>query len=242
MINRIECKDIQRSYNNRFSLRCSLLLKKGRIYTLMGPNGSGKSSLMRILALLEKPDGGTIVFSNSERRVNPFSDIRLRRRIVLVSTHPVVFRESVMDNVLYGLKLRGVPGSEARRRAEEALDMVELGKLSDEMAPVLSSGEKQRLSLARAVAISPDVLLLDEPTVNLDPENRSIIEKVILSLNKQRDRIILLVTHDIFQAKRLSEEVLFMYDGEITEQTSGGEFFIRPRTEPARGFLTGEIY
>ncbi|RMG05408.1 MAG: ATP-binding cassette domain-containing protein [Nitrospirae bacterium] len=242
MINRIECKDLQRSYNSRFSLRCSFSLKKGIIYTLMGPNGSGKSTLMRMLALLERPDDGTITFSNDERRVNPFTDIALRRRIVLVGTHPVVFRESVMANVLYGLKLRGVSRGEARRRAEEALGMVGLGKLSDEMATVLSSGERQRLSLARAIAISPDVLLLDEPTVNLDPENRSIIERVILSLSEQRDRIILLVTHDIFQAKRLSEEVLFMFDGEITEQTRGEEFFALPKTDPARRFLTGEIY
>lgn len=243
MIKEIQVKEITRRFNNRFTLSCSLSLKAGKTYVLMGPNGSGKSTLLKMIALIERPDSGDIIYNiSSDEALNPFSDIELRRRVVLVSTKPVVFKESVMRNVIYGLRIRGIGRKDAELRAEKALERVKLLNMKDQMATVLSSGEKQRMSLARAIAIDPDVLMLDEPTVNLDPENTRIIEESITGLHSKGDRIILFVTHNIFQAKKLADEVIFMYNGRVIEQGKKDDFFNLPRTEVARKYLKGEIY
>jgi tungstate transport system ATP-binding protein len=242
LVREVEAKDVVRTFNDRFTLDCSFKIRAGKTYVLMGPNGSGKSTLLKIMALLEMPDRGTIIYRAEKEYINPFSELGLRRRVVLVSTNPVVFRERVIDNVTYGLRLRGFKKAEAEGKALEALERVGLVHLKDEKATVLSSGERQRLSLARALAIGPDVLLLDEPTVNLDPENTETIERTISSLPNKTERIILFVTHNIFQARRLSDEVVFMYNGRILEQKPKEEFFSSPSTELARKFIEGEIY
>ena len=241
MIEQIEARGILKGFNDRFRLECSLSLEAGCVHVLIGPNGSGKSTLMRILSLIERPDSGTLIYRGKRQYVDPFSEIELRRRVVLVNTRPVVFRESVLENVLYGLKIRKVSRREALRRAEHALKRVGLYEMRNESATGLSSGEKQRLSLARAIAVEPDVLMLDEPTVNLDPENIGVIEQVILSLKKP-ERIILFVTHNLFQARKLADQVIFISNGTILEQSSKDRFFVSPETEEARRFIRGELY
>ncbi len=241
LIEEIRAIDIVKSFNSRFILKCNLTLSAGLIYVLIGPNGSGKSTLMRILSLIERPDAGTVIYKGQREYINPFSQIEVRRRVVLVSTRPVVFKESLIKNVLYGLHIRGINKGYAIEKAEEALNRVGLYGLRHEYAPGLSSGEKQRLSLARAIAIEPDVLMLDEPTVNLDPENTEIIERVILSM-KREDRIVLFVTHNLFQAKKIAEYVIFIKDGMIKEHGIKDSFFKNPETIEARKFIKGEIY
>jgi tungstate transport system ATP-binding protein len=241
MIKEIEARGILRRFNQRFELSCSLTLRAGYIHVLIGPNGSGKSTLLRMLSLIEMPDSGTVIFRAEREYVNPYSDITLRRRVVLVSTRPVVFRESLLKNVLYGLRLRGIKNRDALLRAEDALRRVGLYEMKEEPATGLSSGEKQRLSLARAVAIDPDVLMLDEPTVNLDPENTEVIERTILSM-KNPDRTILFVTHNLFQARKLADRVIFIRDGRILEHGTKQSFFSNPETDEARRFIQGELY
>jgi len=241
LIEQIEARGIVKSFNERFRLECSLSLEAGCVHVLIGPNGSGKSTLMRILALIERPDSGTLIYRGKRQYVDPFSEIELRRRVVLVSTRPVVFRESVLENVLYGLRIRKVARAEALRKAEDALKRVGLYEMRNESATGLSSGEKQRLSLARAIAVEPDVLMLDEPTVNLDPENTEVIEQVIFSL-KNPQRIILFVTHNLFQARKIAENVIFIKDGRVLEQGLKERFFTRPLTGEASRFIRGELY
>ncbi len=243
MIKEIIAKDILRSFDSRFSLRCSIGLQSGQTHALLGPNGSGKSTLLRVLSLLERPQQGELIYRDEQKNyLNPFSDLALRRRVTLVNTRPVVFRESVLKNVTYGLRIRGIGKKQCKERATMALRLVRLEHLKDQPAPLLSSGEKQRLSLARAIAIDPDVLMLDEPTVNLDPENTEIIEEAIKALHERGDRLILFVTHNLFQARKLADQVFFIHNGRIIEQNSRERFFSAPETELARRFLRGEIY
>ncbi|RME69263.1 MAG: phosphate ABC transporter ATP-binding protein [Nitrospirae bacterium] len=242
MVKEIEAKDVVRKYNKRFTLSVSLKLQAGLIYVLLGPNGSGKSTLLRILSLLERPDEGEVILRTDREHINPFSSIELRRKIVLVGTHPVVFNSSVLDNVTYGLRIRGIDKKEAINRAEKALEAVKLLELSRQKATTLSSGQKQRLCLARAIAIEPDVLFLDEPTVNLDPVNTKIIEETILQFNKCSDKIVLFVTHNIFQARALADKIIFMEGGRIYETGTREEFFTAPKTDKAREFVEGKIY
>jgi len=242
LIKEIEIKEVVKAFNNRFELNCSFNVRSEKIYVLMGPNGSGKSTLLRILALLERPDRGSIVYKAEKVYVNPFSELAFRRRIVLVSTTAMVFNDTVLGNVIYGLKIRGLTKREAKKKALVALERVGLEQFKDENATVLSSGQRQRLSLARALAIEPEILLLDEPTTNLDPENTKIIENAIISLSKNTKMLIVFVTHNIFQAKRLSDEVIFMYNGKVLEQSSRDDFFSEPKTEIAMRFITGQLY
>ncbi len=243
LIKEIVARDIVRTFNSRFTLRCSIELESGQTHALLGPNGSGKSTLLRILSLLERPQQGEVVYRDeNEDHINPFSDLALRRRVTLVNTRPVVFRESVLKNVTYGLRIRGIGRGKSMERAMEALRSVGLEHLKNQPAPLLSSGEKQRLSLARAIAIDPDVLMLDEPTVNLDPENTGIIEQAIMALHEKGQRLILFVTHNLFQARKLADKVFFIHNGRIIEQNSRERFFSSPETELARRFLRGEIY
>ncbi len=242
MLREIEAIDLVRKYSGRFTLRVSLKLETGPVYVLLGPNGSGKSTLLRVLSLLERPDSGMVVLRNGGQHLNPFSDIRLRRRIVLVGTHPVVFNTTVIDNVLYGLRLRGMNKTRAMERAEEALALVGLLDKKDHRAVLLSSGQKQRLCLARAIAIEPDVLFLDEPTVNLDPANTKIIEDAIRRFNQEGQRIVLFVTHNIFQARKLGRRIVFMNDGRVLEVGEKEEFFRQPKTLEAKKFIEGNIY
>jgi|Deesub1362A_J573_1020465.scaffolds.fasta_scaffold33199_1 tungstate transport system ATP-binding protein len=243
MIEEIRAIDIRKSYNGIFTLYCSLTLSAGPVYALLGPNGSGKSTLLKILALLDRPHSGNIhVRENTTLYVDPFDSLELRRKFLLVPTKTVLFNDTVFNNVAYGLKIRKMKKRTIKQKTEEALEKVNLLHLAYTKAYKLSSGEAQRLSVARAIALKPDVLLLDEPTVSLDPENTSIIEQIILDFARESHRIILLVTHNIFQAKRLSEEVIFIYKGEILEQASTGEFFKNPKTDIASKFIAGEVY
>jgi tungstate transport system ATP-binding protein len=180
MIGRLEALDIKKQFNSRFRLSCSLAIEKGPLYTIVGPNGSGKSTLLRMLALIEPPDSGKIIYyddGTSLLNLNPCRSIEVRRKAVLVPTRAALFNESVFDNAAYGLRLRGFSRDAIRDPVMESLKEVRLAGRENSHAFELSSGEAQRLALARALAIDPEVLLLDEPTASLDVENTEIIKQ-----------------------------------------------------------------
>jgi len=185
-----------------------------RIYALMGPNGSGKTTLLRVLSLLDPADRGRVIYADGPSA--PIEhNMALRRRITLLLSSTGLFNASVMKNASYGLRIRGIKGDEARERAFGALSLVGLGEMERQNALTLSSGEAQRLAMARAIAIDPEVLFLDEPTASVDVENTQAIEKIILGMKGVRS--IILSTHNEAQARRLADVVLYLRDGLIIE-------------------------
>jgi len=190
----------------------NLDLTAGGLFTVMGVNGSGKSTFLRLLALLEFPDKGEVIVRDGGR-VIPRS-LTARRNIVLVPDRRGLFNSSVGENAAYGLALRGVSRARRGKIVAQVLKKVGLWKLRERNALVLSNGEAQRLCLAMAMAVSPPIILLDEPTASLDPENESRVEGIIMEM-KRHASLVVLVTHNEFQASRLADHCLYLDGGRI---------------------------
>lgn len=194
---------------------CSFVFRDSGIYTLTGPNGCGKSTLLRMMALLEEPDQGEIIYYSGEQPVP--KDRELKRRITLVLPKVGVFNTSVFRNAAYGLKIRGINGAEKKDKVLQALKFVGLAHKKDQNALTLSSGETQRLGIARAIVIRPEILFLDEPTASTDQKNTQIIEKILLAMKRETRTTIIMATHDFEQTKRLAGHVLTISRGELKE-------------------------
>ena len=208
----INLSGVSKSYGGKPALiGLSHDFEPGGIYSIMGPNGSGKSTLLRLCALLEPPDAGRINYLESNNILN--NDMTLKRRITLVLPRPALFNAAVFKNAAYGLSIRGMERDAIKIKVEAMLEKVGLLGKSGLSALSLSSGEAQRLSLARAMVIEPDVLFLDEPTAFVDEANTAIIEELILSMRHQGKQTIVMATHDRAQAERLSDGVLLIRDG-----------------------------
>ncbi|HEX8948612.1 MAG TPA: ABC transporter ATP-binding protein [Dissulfurispiraceae bacterium] len=211
---RLAASNIRKSYNGEAVLKdCSFTFDKSDIYVLTGRNGSGKSTFLRICALLETPDSGSIAFFSGDGPEK--NDIGLRRRITLVLPKVGVFNTTVLGNVAYGLKLRGMERKEREQRADRALEFVGLLRIKHRNALTLSSGETQRMGIARALAVEPEILFLDEPTASVDSENTKIIERIIMDMRQKNNSIIVVTTHDREQAERLADRLLVMKNGRI---------------------------
>ncbi len=201
---------------------------------VMGPNGAGKSLLLRLLHGLIEPSGGKILFGDRELSL----PIRLRQAMVF--QRPVVLRRSVRANIDYALAAHGIARRERAGRVDELLRMGELSDKAGQPARTMSSGEQQRLALVRAIAASPDLLFLDEPTSSLDPAATQMIEALIQRAIAAGTKIVM-ITHDVGQARRLGGEILFMHRGRVVEQTPCPAFFDAPVSEAARAFLAGRL-
>ncbi|MBM3358490.1 MAG: phosphate ABC transporter ATP-binding protein [Betaproteobacteria bacterium] len=198
---------------------------------ILGPNGAGKSVLMRLCHGLLRPTAGRIVWCGANGA---------RARQAMVFQRPVMLRRSALANVAYGLKLAGLPRGERVLRAEDVLEAVGLAHLAGRAARVLSGGEQQRLALARAWALNPEVLFLDEPTANLDPGATRDIENIIGQIHASGTKIIM-TTHNLGQARRLADEILFLYQGRLVEHTPVERFFRQPASNEAAAFLREEL-
>lgn len=213
----LKAEKISKGYDGRHVLRdCSVSFEQSGIHVVMGPNGCGKSTFLRICALLERPDTGEVLFTAGGEPLE--NSIELRRRITLVLPSVGVFNTSVYRNVAYGLKIRGVRGKEAEEKTDRVLEFVGLIEKKNHHALTLSSGEKQRLGIARAVVIDPEILFLDEPAVYVDQENSEIIEKIILDMKQLRKSTVVITTHHVEQGERLADRILIMQDGMIKER------------------------
>jgi tungstate transport system ATP-binding protein len=201
---------------------------------VMGPNGAGKSLLLRMLAGLVHPCSGSVTWQG-----NP-PDRDRATRLGFVFQKPVLLRRSVHANMTYALAAAGVCRSERSHRADTALRVAALEHLGSAPARVLSGGEQQRLALARALALEPELLLLDEPSTSLDPASTAAVETLIRLATAQGTGVVL-VTHDLGQARRLADEIAFMHRGRIIERASAREFFERPKTIAARAYLAGDL-
>ncbi len=197
---------------------------------VMGPNGAGKSLLMRLCHGLIAPTTGEVVWAAERRHAQ-----------AMVFQSPVLLRRSALSNVEFALHAAGVRDPERRERAAAALQQAGIAHLAQRQARVLSGGEKQKLALARAWAIRPEVLFLDEPTAHLDPSATYAIEQLIRSIDDSGTKIIM-STHDLSQAHRLADEVLFLNQGRLAERAEARAFFEQPQTRAAQAFVNGELY
>jgi tungstate transport system ATP-binding protein len=192
---------------------CSYSFDAFGIYSLIGPNGGGKSTFLRICALLENPDRGLVTYVSAGRAVP--SDLALKRRITLVLPKVGVFNASVFKNVAFGLRIRGLTARAVKDQVLAVLDYVGIAHKKDQNALTLSSGETQRLGLARALVVKPEILFLDEPTASIDPENTAVIEEIILNLKREARTLVIMATHDMEQVRRITDRVLRMEQGRI---------------------------
>jgi tungstate transport system ATP-binding protein len=206
----------------------NLEIPRGEIFTLIGPSGSGKTTLLRQIDLLDVPTSGEIWYDGVKVGNSEAARLPIRRRMAMVFQKPTVLNTTVEENVASGLKFRGVGREEIRGQVHAILDMVGLSGFSKRSALTLSGGEMQRIAIARAVITKPDVLLLDEPTANLDPENIRIIEDLIFRINRKFGTTIVLSTHDMVQGQRLASRIGVMMDGRLVQAGEIYDIFHHP--------------
>ncbi len=198
------------------------------ISAFIGPNATGKSSCIKLLIGLLKPDSGEVFFSVNEKK----------RSIGYVPQKIILLRRNVEDNLLHTLSISNYPMNERKKRIKEVLKFLKLEHLAKESARNLSAGHQQLISIIRALIIKPNFLFLDEPCSNLDLKTIAIIENLLKLASRSGVKIII-VTHDLFQAKRLSDEILFFYNGKIFEKNKTKNFFKNPKSKEAKDFKNG---
>jgi tungstate transport system ATP-binding protein len=212
----------------------SLVFGAGPRSVILGPNGAGKSLLLRLCHGLLRPTSGRIAWAC------PGTGAEVRRHQAMAFQRPVLLRRSTLANVTYALALRGVARRHRRELALAALERAGLAELAQRPARVLSGGEQQRLALARAWVQEPQVLFLDEPTANLDPGATRRIEALVDGFHQNGTKIVM-TTHDLGQARRLGDEVLFLHAGRLIERGPAAAFFAGPRTPEAAAFMKGDL-
>jgi len=212
----------------------SLTLAAGARTVILGPNGAGKSLLMRLCHGLIVPSAGRIDWLGA-------GSAESRQRQAMVFQRPVMLRRSVAANIAYALKLRRVPRSERAGRIARMLERTGLGSFAGQPARRLSGGEQQRLALARAWATEPEMLFLDEPTASLDPAATSAVEDIVAQMHAAGAKIVM-TTHDLAQARRIADEIVFLHRGRLLEQLPADAFFAEPATKEAAAFIAGRLH
>jgi len=214
-----------------------LEVRRGEILALVGPSGSGKSTLLRLLNFLEQPTEGTILYEGRPTD-GEHTALELRRQVTTVFQQTALQKASVRANVAYGLRLRGLP---VDGQVQSLLQTVGLGELAGASARLLSGGEKQRVALARALIFRPRVLLLDEPTANLDPYNVGFFKETAPTENQKHGTTVVLVTHNVFQAHRLAHRTGLILNGRLVELADTAAFFSSPADPRTAAFVSGEM-
>jgi len=232
-----QLRDLKKEYAGRTVTDVERLdIRRGEILALVGPSGAGKSTLLRLLNFLESPTAGRIVYQG--QAMNGNAPLPVRRQVTTVFQRPVLLKASVHANVAYGMRLRAWP---IDGKVNDILARVGLETLKRAPAHKLSGGEMQRVALARALVIDPAVLLLDEPTANLDPYNIGLIEDIVRQHNRERGTTVILVTHNVFQARRLADRVGLMLAGRIVEVADTSTFFDSPSDPRTTAFVRGDM-
>ena len=235
----LRLRDVTQRYGSACVLRVSELdILAGEILCVLGPTGAGKSTLLRLLSGLEPPSSGEILVFGS-RTENSLSYLDQQRSITMVYQHPLLLTGSVRYNVEYGLRVRGQGNS--RRVAERMLERIGLLSLASRSVHTLSGGQRQLVALARALVIEPLILLLDEPTANLDPGTVSLVESVITGENQDRGMTVIWATHHLFQARRVAHRTGLILNGELVEMGTTKQFFVSPQDARTAAFVRGEM-
>ncbi len=213
-----QLKNIIKAYDGRAVLDLKhLSFKKGKVIGLLGPNGSGKTTLLEILAFLLPPTSGEIWFKQEKVNSNMGRLMKLRRKVVLVQQHPILFTTTVYKNIDFPLKIRSTPKAKRSELVDELLDLVGMTSFRDANAHTLSGGQTQRVAIACALACSPEVILLDEPMSSVDVENQITIERIIREINQIKGISVVFTTHDVVQTSRLADETIFLFEGKVAK-------------------------
>lgn len=224
---------VRHRYGDRLALEIpELAIRQGGLYLLTGANGSGKSTLLQILALLMPPTAGTVSFHGRPIDWRSAGLLEIRRRVTLLHQAPYLFNESVAGNVAFGLRARGIAGGRLRQLVDEALDMVGLRGFQKRRARELSGGEAQRVAMARALAIAPEVLLLDEPLANVDRQSAAFLEELIGGL-PARGTSVVMTTHNPEQPIRLGGERIHLVAGRLAAVPEAPHSFVQENCQHA---------
>jgi tungstate transport system ATP-binding protein len=230
----LELSEVSLHANGRALLDAiSLRIEAGPKTIILGANGAGKSLLLRVCHGLLSPHRGCVQWQGPDAGEQ-------RKRQAMVFQDPVMLRRSVYANVAYGLVIHRVPRSERGQRIAEVLECTGLADFAMRAAPTLSGGEQQRLALARVWALQPEVLFLDEPTASLDPGATAAVEAIVEDMHAQGCKLVM-TTHDMGQARRLADEVIFLHQGRVDEHVAAEDFFASPQSETANAFLEGKL-
>ncbi len=228
----VQLKNVTKQYGSITALdNINLEVDSGEIFTLIGPNGSGKTTMLRIMLGIEESTSGEIHFKGVRVDEDSLADVRAKSTMVFQRT--ALFNTTVQKNVVYGLKLRGYAKKQIEAEVKAALRMVRLEGYEKRWAKKLSGGEQQRVSLAMALALNTELLLLDEPTANLDPKNVSIIEETISWVNRERGATVVMATHNMFQAETLTHRAALLLRGKIVQVGTTREIFGAPSKDLA---------
>ena len=225
-----EVKNILRNIN--------LTIKSNNILSIIGPNGSGKTSLLRIIGLIDKQTTGKLLFDKKEIKLQA-DKLNMQRKIGIVFTKPELLDMNVYENIIYPMKIREIDQDTINKRIKYYSKLLKLDKIISQHHNKISSGEKQRVAIARTLIYEPELILFDEPTANLDPNNTKIIETTIREISKHIN--IIVITHDIFQAKRLSDEIGILINGELIEIEKTRKIFTNPNNPNTKAFLNGDL-
>ncbi|HLW67068.1 MAG TPA: ATP-binding cassette domain-containing protein [Gemmataceae bacterium] len=232
-------ENLEKQYTGRAVVQIARVeVVQGEVLCLVGPTGAGKSTLLRLLAALERPTSGVLRFGLQQR---PIADIPLaeRRQIAMLFQRPLLLHGTVQANVEYGLRLRRI-----RRYSEKArglLNQLRLGEIAQQPALTLSGGQIQLVALARALAVDPQVLLLDEPTAHLDPAHVALVEEVVREYQRRVGATIVWATHNLFQARRVADRVALLLDGQLIEVARAATFFETPADPRTAAFVNGKM-
>lgn len=234
----VESVNLGQEYEGRYALRnTTLKIDAGEVFALIGPTGAGKTTLLRLLGLLELPASGQIYFDGIDVTHSRRHRLDARRRMSFVQQKPIVFSMSVYDNVTCGLKWRHEKKGVIRSKVESALESVGMVEYKNRSAKTLSGGETQRVAIARALVTEPEVLLLDEPTANLDPASISRIEEILAHIIHERRTTVVMATHDMFQGQRLAGRIGVLVNGEMLQIGSPSEVFWSPKSREVAEFV-----
>lgn len=229
----ITIENLKKVYRDKVVLNIeSLSLEKGKIYGVIGPNGAGKSTMLRIIAGLEDATSGSVFYNNNQLKDSTI------KNLTFMSQRPYLLRASVFNNIAYPLKVRKYKKEIIDKKVVDIVKEFNIFDLRHQLATTLSGGESQKVALARALVFEPKLLLLDEPTANIDPNSIELIEKQIIKRNKEKNMTTIIITHNMGQARRLCDEMIFMKEGRIIEHGKVNQVILNPKSIEMKKFLS----
>ena len=234
----IQLEHISKSFGDKLVLdRISADIPAGKIFTIIGPSGQGKTTLLRLINLLDTPSAGKISLHRVSIHERGQDITALRRKMGMVFQTPIVFKETVFENIAVGLRYRKIPSKEIERKVQEKLKEIGLSGYENRKAGTLSGGEMQRVSLARVMITEPELLLLDEPTANLDPLSTTKIEELIRYYNRELGTTVIMSSHDLFQGQRMADRVAVMMNGRFIQADETIKVFSEPCSADVARFI-----
>ena len=237
-MNLLETFNLEQKYDGRYILkRVNLQIERGETFALIGPTGAGKTTLLKLLDLLEVPSSGTIHFDGVDVTQSRRLRLEARRRMSFVQQKPIVFTMSVYENIACGLRWRREQSEVIKRKVASALELVGMADCRNRNAKTLSGGETQRVAIARALITEPEMLFLDEPTANLDPDSTSKVEEVLARISQGQETTMVMATHDMPQGQRLASRIGFLMNGEILQMGTPDQIFYSPESREVAEFV-----